>query len=118
MFRSGKLLLAAAMSMVLASCATPQTASAPQLVGTWHQEEAACGTAQPVRELIFSADGRFSVTWLPFETYKDYWGAWRYDAATRVLTLSVENGNRVPSDIAPSGAVSIDAHQLALGAVS
>jgi hypothetical protein len=58
------------------------------------------------------------VTWLPFETYKDYWGAWRYDARTRVLALTVDGGNYQPADRVLSGEVSADAHQLTLGALS
>ncbi|MBS0384251.1 MAG: hypothetical protein JSS00_02755 [Proteobacteria bacterium] len=104
---------------VATGCTTPQSNSAPaQLVGIWHQDEAECAGAAPVRELIFEADGHYSVTWLPFETYKDYWGAWRYDAHTRVLTLTVEGGNYQPTDRVLSGTVSVDTHQLTLGAVS
>ena len=105
---------------LLASCGTTQSggATTPAFVGTWHQDESECAGAQPVRELIFSADGRYSVTWMPFETYKDYWGGWRYDARTRVLTLTVDGGNRVPTDAVLSGEASADAHQLTLGAIS
>src|SRR5262249_6936895 len=93
-------------------------ASAPAFVGVWAQAEAECAGAQPVRELIFTADGRYSVTWAPFETYKDYWGAWRYDAATHVLTLSVEGGNYHTSARVLSGEASADAQQLSRGAIS
>ena len=120
--RAGKLFGLGLLAIAAASCGTSPSggapASAPAFVGTWHQFEADCPGAEPVRELIFKADGHYSVTWAPFETYKDYWGAWRYDAATRVLTLSVEGGNYQPSDRVLSGEVSADAHQLSLGAIS
>ncbi len=108
------------LAIAAASCASSQSvgAQAPALVGTWAQAEAECARAEPVRELVFTADGRYSVTWAPFETYKDYWGAWRYDAATGVLTLSVEGGNYQPSDRVLSGEVRADARQLSLGAIS
>src|SRR2546422_6744756 len=48
------------------------------LVGGWREEwQVACGSeerrapAEPIRELIFLADGRFSVTWRPFEVNHD-----------------------------------------------
>jgi hypothetical protein len=89
---------------LLGSCATPQSgggSAQPAFVGSWHQFDADCPGAEPVRELIFQPNGHFSVTWMPFETYQDYWGSWRYDARTRVLTLAVDNGNYVPADLAP-----------------
>lgn len=107
------------VSVLIASCGTTGGAGgAPSLVGTWHQDESECAGAAPVRELIFSGDGRYSVTWAPFETYKDYWGAWRYDARSRMLTLTVDGGNRIPSDVAGSGEVRADDRQLTLGAIS
>jgi len=116
--RDAKLFFLCLVTMA-ASCTTPQSGAAPpMLVGAWHQVEAECVGAEPVRELIFEAGGRYSVTWLPFETYKDYWGAWRYDAHTRVLTLTVDGGNYQPADRVLSAEVSADAHELALGAVS
>jgi hypothetical protein len=116
----GAMLFFFCLVAMAAGCTTPQGGAAPPpaFVGVWHQNEAECGAAEPVRELVFEADNRFSATWLPFEVYKDYWGTWRYDASTHVLTLAVENGNHVPSDLVLSGEVSADAHQLTLGAIS
>lgn len=118
--RGAKLFFLSLVTIVAASCGTTQSggAAAPAFVGMWRQAEAECAGAEPVRELIFTADGHYSVTWLPFETYKDYWGGWRYDARTRVLTLTVDGGNRNPTDAVLSGEVSADAHQLTLGAIS
>ncbi|MBC6981313.1 hypothetical protein [Caulobacter sp. 17J80-11] len=79
------------------------------LVGTWTQTQAfSCKGAdfrtgeeswiakEPLRELIFHADGRFDVTFVPFETYVDYWGTWKAGPRGR-LELTVENGNRIPN---------------------
>lgn len=69
------------------------------LAGRYSQTEVTCsGPAprQPVRELRFSADGRFSVTWTPFETYEDYWGDYAVAPDGRTLTLTITGGNRVP----------------------
>lgn len=104
-------------AMVYGCAAMPATVPSP-LIGTWRQDRTECGDAAPVAELIFRADGQFSVTWFPFETYKDYWGAWRYDEATRLLALSIDGGNYIPQDFAPSAVINVDAHQLSLGAIS
>jgi len=119
--RAAKLIFLGLVTIAAASCSTMQGsggAAAPAFVGTWHQVEAECVGAEPVRELIFEANGRYSVTWAPFETYKDYWGGWRFDAHTRVLTLTVDGGNYQPTDRVLAGEVSAEAHQLTLGALS
>jgi hypothetical protein len=117
--RGAKLFGLCLVSAALASCGTMSGgAGARAFVGTWHQDETECAGAEPVRELIFTADGRYSVTWAPFETYKDYWGGWRYDARMRVLTLTVDGGNFIPTDVALSGEANADAHRLLLGAIS
>ena len=112
--------MASAMALAIAGCVTGpgENARAPALLGTWRQVETECAGAEPVRELIFEAGGHYSVTWLPFESYKDYWGAWTYNARTHVLTLTVENGNNIPTDRVMSGEVSLEAHQLTLGPIS
>jgi len=70
------------------------------LIGTWSQREVDCGAdpapVRPVRELRFAPGGRFSVTWTPFETYTDYWGAYVHDAATGALRLEVADANQNP----------------------
>lgn len=58
-----------------------------------------CPTAEPVRELEFMPENRFSVTFMPFETYKDYWGSYSFDPATRRLRLTVQGGNNVPAGL-------------------
>jgi len=70
------------------------------LAGTWAQSgPAQCAVApdaatEPVRELIIRRDGRFSLTFMPFETYKDYWGTYTYDRGSGALDMNVAGGNR------------------------
>lgn len=74
------------------------------LVGRWTEvARTPCGAAEaeppgeaPLRELIFRGDGRFSVTWIPFESYVDYWGSYAYDRGTGRLRLEVEGSNHLP----------------------
>jgi len=58
---------------------------------------------EPIRELIFWADGTFSVTWHPFETYKDYWGSYSYDKKKGRIRFKVEEGGHIPADIDGEG---------------
>ena len=85
-----------------ANVARPAAAPSP-LTGLWHQSNAACpGGGQPpapVEELEFEAGGRALVTFVPFETYHDYWGPYRYDEATGALAMTVERGNAIPPDL-------------------
>jgi hypothetical protein len=98
-------------------CASPQAAHA-FIAGVWRQSDADCAGAVPVRELIFRGDGTYSVTWTPFETYKDYWGRWRYEAKSHVLTLTADGGNYQPADRVLSGAINVTDHELELGRLS
>jgi hypothetical protein len=83
------------------------------LVGTWRESSlpdcvppqasppAAGGRPAPaprsaVGELEFEPEGEFSVTWIPFESYRDYWGTYTFDPATRALRFTVTGGNHVP----------------------
>jgi hypothetical protein len=69
-----------------------------------------------VGELEFSGENRFSVTFNPFESYRDYWGTYSFDPATKRLTMTVEGGNFVPpgldlegtADLGPDGLVLTD----------
>ncbi|HEU0134265.1 MAG TPA: hypothetical protein VFR28_05540 [Allosphingosinicella sp.] len=58
-----------------------------------------CTSHEPVRELEFRPENRFSVTFMPFETYQDYWGSYSFDPATRQLRLKVDGGNFVPDGL-------------------
>lgn len=75
-------------------------------VRDWHQTaEIPCdGSAdRPVvggiDELLFDVSGNYSVTWRPFESYKDYWGPYTINVKTRKVTFRVSRGNYVPKDI-------------------
>jgi hypothetical protein len=85
------------------------------LVGIWREEaQFACDTEeegipeQRIGELRFRADGSFSVTWMPFEVYHDYWGTYQYDLTQGTLALAVTEGNYVPDDVDGSGLFSFD----------
>ena len=60
-----------------------------------------------IGELVFRADGRFAVTWFPFEVYQDYWGSYTFDGVTGGLVLTVEGGNYVPPDVDGEGTFSL-----------
>src|SRR6266702_3921043 len=102
------------------------TPASNPLAGYWRQaSESLCGTdqplapAMPIRELYFGADGRFTVTWQPFETYRDYWGTYTYDVKAGRLEFLVTGGNYVPRDFHGTGSFSVDtAQRLILRAVS
>jgi hypothetical protein len=72
----------------------------PVIVGFWKQESADCtymaSRHDPIKELVFEAGGGFSVTYTPFESYRDYWGAYRFDHRTGALEMTVSGGNRKP----------------------
>ena len=91
------------------------TPEADPLGRNWREEaQLACDTLEevaseePIGELQFRADGSFSVTWMPFELYRDYWGSYRYDSEGGTLDLAVEGGNHVPEDVDGSGSFVID----------
>jgi hypothetical protein len=58
-----------------------------------------CSSVPLIGELEFQPENRFSVTYAPFETYRDYWGTYSFDPATKQLRLKVEGGNFVPSNL-------------------
>jgi hypothetical protein len=86
------------------------------LVRLWREQgQYTCGDGEyvvadeKIGELEFRADGRFNVTWAPFELYRDYWGTYTYDLAAGTLALKVEGGNHVPEGTDLEGSFSIDA---------
>jgi len=92
---------------------TPET---NPLIGYWGEvAQLACeggaevAPAKAIAELVFDPDGAFSVTWVPFESYKDYWGTYTFDLAQGTLELSVTGGNTIPSDVDGHGEFAIDA---------
>lgn len=99
------------LALVLTGCATKHAPLADPLVGRWRQPETC---AAPVRELVFQADGMFTVTYFPFETYRDYWGHWRRGPHDG-LTLIVEGrNNNGPRDATLTGHVAIEDNMLRL----
>lgn len=85
------------------------------LTGRWSQRSAAgCESADPVREFELRPDGSFSVTFQPFETYRDYWGRYRFDPATGRLSLAVEEGNFVPPGLDQEGTAALAGGRLTL----
>ena len=91
------------------------TPEAEPLIRIWSENaQLACDSdveiapIEPIRELIFRADGTFSVTWTPFEVYFDYWGNYTYDPVQETLSLSVGGGNYLPDDVDLSGTVEFD----------
>ena len=77
------------------------------LTGRRRQRSAeGCDGFAPVGELEFMADGAFTVTFQPFESYNDYWGRYRLDPATGALSLSVTGGNYQPSGLDVEGKAS------------
>lgn len=87
------------------------------LRGTWRQADATCSegvTPTPVEELVFDASQRFSVTWIPFESYRDYWGTYRFDAADQSFGAEVEGDNQRPANLDLSGTASVAGDELRL----
>jgi hypothetical protein len=76
-------------------------------VGMWSQQSIldcqAEKQAEPIRELEFRANGFFSVTWTPFEVYRDYWGSYAADNKSGTLSMKIEHGNRIPKDFQGAG---------------
>lgn len=73
-----------------------------------------CAPAEPVGELEFRPENRFSVTFTPFETYQDYWGTYSFDPATKQLRLKTEGGNFIPSNLDPEGEADLAGGRLRL----
>jgi hypothetical protein len=70
------------------------------LTGRWSQKEVTgCEPGDPVRELEFNPENRFSVTFAPIETYKDYWGSYSFDPATGDIRFQVAGGNFIPAGV-------------------
>jgi hypothetical protein len=73
-----------------------------------------CSAPEPVRELEFQPENRFSVTFMPFETYRDYWGRYSFDPATKQIRLKVEGGNFVPPSLDLEGEAELAEGRLRL----
>ena len=85
------------------------------LLGRWSQiAEVPCdGTfdrpvfQDPLSELIFSGDHKFSVTWHPFEVYSDYWGTYAFGFLPGRITFAIDRGNYVPPAFRGDGSYTI-----------
>lgn len=84
------------------------------LTGTRTQtNREACPRTTHVGELEFSP-AAFSVTFAPFESYRDYWGTYRFDPATGALSMTVTGGNRVPAGLDLQGRAILENGHLVL----
>jgi hypothetical protein len=84
------------------------------LVGSWREtRQIACEVdeeftpQEPIGELRLDADGTFSVTWQPFEIYRDYWGTYEANLETGELLLTITGGNIEPADFNGTGTFEI-----------
>lgn len=85
------------------------------LTGRWNERSVErCHADQPVREFELRDDGSFSVTYQPFESYKEYWGTYRFDSATGALELTPQDGNFVPQGMDLNGTARIEDGALVL----
>jgi hypothetical protein len=78
----------------------------PVLTGLWREQSKVCTSEtpkDPVRELEIKDLGDFSITYFPFESYRDFWGKAQFDAKAGTLTLTITGGNRVPANADLSG---------------
>ncbi len=93
-------------------------AEGPVLTGFWSQASVDCGgpvPRDPLRELRFSSDGRFAVTFVPFEVRQDYWGSVEFDPVAGRIGFVVERGNTVPADLMLKGRARVeDDNRLAM----
>ena len=84
------------------------------LIGSRSQQAVeGCWTPEPVGELEFG-ETRFSVTFRPFESYRDYWGTYTFDPATGALKMTVEGGNFVPPQLDLEGRAELEGGRLVL----
>lgn len=88
-------------------------ADAVLLNGTRRQQAIERCTRDAIGELAFGEQD-FSVTYQPFESYKDYWGSYAFDTATGALKLTVTGGNFVPPDLDLEGTARFEGNVLVL----
>jgi hypothetical protein len=97
------------------------TSETNPLIGYWREvAQLTCDTgaevtpAKAIAELIFDPDGSFAVTWVPFESYKDYWGTYTFDLSQGTLELTITGGNTILPDVDGEGRFMVDATELVL----
>ncbi|HYH83553.1 MAG TPA: hypothetical protein VEX86_27410 [Longimicrobium sp.] len=67
-----------------------------------------------VRELLFRRDSAFSVTYVPWETRRDYWGTYSYNDSTGALRLRVESEARGLGELGLKGVARVEGDTLRL----
>ena len=83
-------------------------------VGHWRQDDENCPPNSAVQELVFTGGGELSVTWTPFEVYKDYWATFEYKPNTGAFSFEVKGGNQIPDDLVTEGRARIEGDRLML----
>jgi hypothetical protein len=80
------------------------------LVGSWRVlPESTCGGTgllndeERMGDLRFQGDGTFSVAWMPFEFYRDYWGTYEIGDSAPSIVLKIGGGNYVPAQLKLAG---------------
>lgn len=85
--------------------------------GKWSERvEGNCAVSHLIKEFELLPSGTFSVTYEPFETYRDFWGEYVFEQDTGALRMTVTGGNRRPTAssltaharLSASGALVID----------
>ena len=68
----------------------------------------------PIGELRLVSDGELTVTWVPFESYIDYFGTYQVDEINGTIRIDAEERNYLPSDIDGEGryAVTVEENLL------
>ncbi len=95
------------------------------LAGMWREvAQLKCGSGEEltsgfreIREFEIQAGGFFSVTWHPFESYRDYWGEVQFDVAKRTVSFKINNGNHVPDAAKLEGKFAREGKRLKLEGV-
>lgn len=79
--------------------------------GYWRQVVTGTQSKTEIIQELHLHDEGFSVTWHPFEYYKDYWGTYKFSEndQTIVFTVDTELFNYIPADINNSGKLVMEA---------
>ena len=93
------------------------TSETQPLVGNWGEDvRYHCATGEELQpegdrigEVLFFANGQFSVTWIPFELRRDYWGSYSFDLDAGTVELVIDAGNYIPDDADLEGTFFVDA---------
>ena len=101
---------------------TPET---HPLVGVWSESARfSCNSgeqvpgSEPIRELVFRADGTMYVTRFVFELYRDYVATYEFNLERRKVSFSVQFANALPAKIDAAGRFKIVEGELVLKALS